>query len=58
MGVQYTTNTARDIMYWPHMHTELVEAVQRYLPGVATSPLEGTPHHTPSTQDPVVVGCK
>ncbi|XP_038055831.1 uncharacterized protein K02A2.6-like [Patiria miniata] len=29
MGVQYTTNTARDIMYWPRMHTELVEAVQR-----------------------------
>ncbi|XP_038055826.1 uncharacterized protein K02A2.6-like [Patiria miniata] len=29
MGVQYTTNTSRDIMYWPRMHTELVEAVQR-----------------------------
>jgi len=29
LGVQYTTNTARDIMYWPGMHKDLVEAVQR-----------------------------
>ncbi|XP_048586621.1 uncharacterized protein K02A2.6-like [Nematostella vectensis] len=29
LGVQYTTNTARDIMYWPDMSADLTEAVQR-----------------------------
>ncbi|XP_032219108.1 uncharacterized protein K02A2.6-like [Nematostella vectensis] len=29
LGIQYTTNTARDIMYWPGMSADLTEAVQR-----------------------------
>ena len=29
MGIQYTNNTARKIMYWPRMSAELTEAVQR-----------------------------
>jgi hypothetical protein len=29
LGIQSTTNTAREIMYWPRMHTDLVDAVQR-----------------------------
>ncbi|RUM46313.1 MAG: hypothetical protein DSY80_02390 [Desulfocapsa sp.] len=28
MGVQYTINTARDIMYWPNMNNHLTQAVQ------------------------------
>ena len=28
-GIQYTVNTARDIMYWPRMNTDLTEAVQK-----------------------------
>lgn len=28
MGVQYTTNTAKEIMYWPSMHADLTEAVR------------------------------
>ena len=29
LGIQYTINTARDIMYWPRMTADLTEAVQR-----------------------------
>ena len=29
LGIQHTINTARDIMYWPRMTTDLTEAVQR-----------------------------
>ena len=29
LGIQYTTNTARQIMYWPRMSADLTEAVQR-----------------------------
>ena len=29
LGIQYTTNTARQIMYWPRMTADLTEAVQR-----------------------------
>ena len=28
LGIQYTVNTAREIMYWPLMHRDLTEAVQ------------------------------
>ena len=28
MGLQYTINTAREIMYWPKMHNDLTEAVR------------------------------
>ena len=28
LGEQYTINTAREIMYWPQMHQDLVEAVK------------------------------
>ena len=29
LGIQYTINTARDIMYWPRMTADLTEALQR-----------------------------
>ena len=29
LGIQYTTSSARDIMYWPRMTADLTEAVQR-----------------------------
>ena len=29
LGIQYTINTARDIMYWPRMTADLTEVVQR-----------------------------
>ena len=29
LGIQYTTNTARDIMYWPRMTADLTDALQR-----------------------------
>ena len=29
LGIQYTINTVRDIMYWPRMTADLTEAVQR-----------------------------
>ena len=29
MGTEYTANTAREVTYWPGMHSELVEAIQR-----------------------------
>jgi len=29
LGIQYTTNAARDIMYWPRMTADLTDAVQR-----------------------------
>ena len=29
LGIQYTTTSARDIMYWPRMTADLTEAVQR-----------------------------
>ena len=27
LGIQYTLNTAREIMFWPRMHAEITEAV-------------------------------
>lgn len=29
LGEQYTLSTAREIMFWPHMHTDLIETVKR-----------------------------
>ena len=29
MGIQYTLNTARSIMFWPRMNAEITEAVQQ-----------------------------
>ena len=29
LGIQYTLNTAREIMFWPRMHAEITEAVRR-----------------------------
>ena len=29
LGIQYTTGTAREIMYWPRMTADLTEAVQK-----------------------------
>ena len=29
MGIQYTSNTAREVMYWPSMTADLTEAVKR-----------------------------
>ena len=29
LGIQYTVNTAKEIMFWPKMHSELVETVKR-----------------------------
>lgn len=29
LGIQYTINTAKDIVYWPRMTSDLTEAVQR-----------------------------
>lgn len=45
LGIQYTVNTAREIMFWPRMHTELVDVVQRcstcqtYSPAQCSEPL-------------------
>ena len=30
LGIQYTLNTASEIMFWPRMHAEITEAVRRY----------------------------
>ena len=29
LGIQYTVNTAKEIMFWPRMHSELVKTVKR-----------------------------
>ena len=29
MGIQYTLNTAREIMFWPKMHNDITETVQK-----------------------------
>ena len=60
MGMQYTTNTARDIMYWPRMHTELVEAVQRCTISQESQPAlpKEPPHDTPTTQNTLAVSRK
>ena len=29
LGIQYTLNTAREIMYWPRMHADITETVRR-----------------------------
>ena len=29
LGIQYTLNSARDIMFWPRMHAEITKAVRR-----------------------------
>ena len=29
LGIQYTVNIAKEIMFWPRMHSELVETVKR-----------------------------
>ena len=29
LGIRYTLNTAREIMFWPRMHAEITEAVRR-----------------------------
>ena len=29
LGIQYTVNTAKEIMFWPRIHSELVKTVKR-----------------------------
>ena len=29
LGIQYTLNTAREIIFWPRMHAEITEAIRR-----------------------------
>ena len=40
MGTEYTANTAREVMYWPGMHSELAEAVRRCSTGQEIQPAQ------------------
>ena len=44
VGIQYTMNTAKEVMYWPQMQAELTEAVRPCdtMSGSTTRTAQGT----------------